>query len=87
MTKLEGRQGSETTFTGKDDENIVFWNDVWFQVIFTSKEMSTYVKNEVSDMRGEKSHWINNVLHKSLMFREEKKVADDGILEGEHVIV
>ena len=39
MTRLEGEEGSETTFTGKDDENTVF--------VFRSKDMSSIVKKKL----------------------------------------
>ena len=52
-----------------------------------SKIISSIVKKEVTDIIREHFYWINNVLYKSLMTREENKVTDDGILEEEHVIV
>ena len=52
-----------------------------------SKNISSIVKKEVTDIIGEHFFWNTNVLYKSLMTREENKVTDDGIIEEEHVKV
>ena len=76
ITKLEGREGSETTFTGKDEENTVF--------VFMSKDVSSIVKKEVTDIIRENLYLGNNVLYKALMTLGENEVTDGGVSKEEH---